>query len=102
MPASETTTFLPQSKEQESNPTPYLKNNLSGSAFLINLTAPNKQTFRVKSAFNSCDLHLFEVKITLFSFKRLALNFTLIFLIVTIKFCRKTITQCSRGPYFFI
>ena len=66
------TAFLPQSKfgtvksERESNPIPYpeqefpnpeliSKTKLSGSAFLVTLTAPNNQSFRLNSAFMSCD-----------------------------------------------
>ena len=55
------TTFLPQSKfgtaksERESNPIPYLElEYLSGSIFLVNVTTPNKQHFRAKSAFKYC------------------------------------------------
>ena len=56
------TTFLPQSKfgnkasERESNPIPYLGSEyVSRSTFLVNLTARNKQSYRVKLAFKSCD-----------------------------------------------
>ena len=55
-------TFLPQSKfgiekcERESDPTPYLEEEyLLGIAFLVSFTALKKQSFRVNSAFKSCD-----------------------------------------------
>ena len=60
MPAPKIIAILPQSKfgsekcEREPNAAPH-PDYLSGSAFLINLTAPNKQSFKVNSAFKSCD-----------------------------------------------
>ena len=42
--------------EQKSNPVPYLEwEYLCQSAFLVNWTAPNKEDFRIKLAFKSCD-----------------------------------------------
>ena len=55
-------TFLPmlpsgnENSERESNLIPYpVYTYLSGSAFLTNLTPPNKQSFTVKSEFKSRD-----------------------------------------------
>ena len=55
-------TFLPtrrsgnENSERESNPIPYpVYTYLSGSAFLANLTSPNKQSFKVKSELKSRD-----------------------------------------------
>ena len=48
--------FEIEKSERESNPTAYFeKEHLSGSAFLVTLTAPNKESFRVKSALKSFD-----------------------------------------------
>ena len=66
-----------------------IKRYLSGSAFLIKLTATNKQSFRVNSACKSSDhlsnsltinkfTTLFEAKVILSCFKQLSLNFILI------------------------
>ena len=59
-------TFLPQWKfeseksESKSNPLSLpLYTYLSGSAFLINLRPPNKQSFKAKSEFNTCG-HIFN------------------------------------------
>ena len=43
--------------EQNTETTTYIY--LSGSAFLVNLKFPNKQSLKVKSEFNSCD-HAFN------------------------------------------
>ena len=54
------TLFLPQSKleneksKRESKPYPKWEY-WSGSVFIVSIAAPNKQAFRVKSAFKSCD-----------------------------------------------
>ena len=55
-------TLLPPSRpgygksEREANPVPYLEYKyLFWSVVLVNLTAPNKQSFRVKSVLKSCD-----------------------------------------------
>ena len=56
--------FLPESKfwnkksELESNPIPYLEQKfLSGSAFLVNLAAQNKQSFRLKPCLKQLPLN---------------------------------------------
>ena len=53
--------LLSQSKfSSESNPTPYPEEEyLSASAFPVGLTDPNRQCFRVNSAFKSC-VHVFN------------------------------------------
>ena len=60
--APKITTFFPmlssdnENSERESSPIPYpLYLNLSGSVFLVSFTAPNKQSFRVKSVSKSRD-----------------------------------------------
>ena len=46
----------PKNSDRESNSTPHPDYEyLSVSSFLITLTLPNKQPFRVKSVFKSCD-----------------------------------------------
>ena len=69
-----------ENSEHDLNPVPYtIYTYLSGSAFLVILTAPNKQSFRKKSVFKSRDhlsnsktinkfIALFEVKVALFSY----------------------------------
>ena len=84
-------TFLPtlpsgdDNSERELNPipqSPYIY--LSGSGFLANFTPPNKQSFKVKFKFKSCDMYLIHkkkknilvrgVKVAVFCFKQLPLN----------------------------
>ena len=53
--------MLPSDNEREPNPISYLLYlHLSGSAFLVSSTAPNKKYFRVKSVFKTwtiCLIH---------------------------------------------
>ena len=84
-------TFGNEISKRESKPTPYPEQeHLSGSVvFIVNLTAPNKQSFRAKLAFKACD-HLsnsqtiskfaksFGVEVTLSCFKQLSLILCLI------------------------
>ena len=83
-------TFGNEISERESKPTPHPEQeHLSGSVFIVNLTAPNKQSFRAKLAFKACD-HLsnsqtinklakpFGVEVTLSCFKQLSLILYLI------------------------
>ena len=110
-------TFLPQSKpgyeksEQESNSLPYPElEYLSGSAFLVDLTA-NKQSFRVKSTFKSCDhlsnsktinkfTTLLGVKFTLSVFKQLLLNSTIIFELCHVRFGERLLFDVVEGDLF--
>ena len=97
-------TFLPQEfkiekSQREPNPMPYPEcEYLSRSAFLVNLAAPNKQSFGVKTVFKPRDhasssqrtnkfTTFLPVKVTLSCFKQLLLNLTLVFeLLVPINF----------------
>ena len=48
--------FESEKSERDVNPKPYLEwEYLSRSTFLVDWTAPNKQSFRAKSEFKSCD-----------------------------------------------
>ena len=114
-----TITFLPQSKfgseksDRESNPIPYSDEQyLSGSLLVVKLTASNKQSFKVKSAFKSGDhvsnsktiikfLILLGVKVTLSCFKELTLDSALTFELYHLTFGERHLYAAIEGLIFF-